>query len=509
MSAPKYPALTRFPLSSDDPAHRFDVHNPATGEVITTVQGCGEQEVQSAVAIAQRAYQDVWRWKSAKERSELLLRAADKLVEHSEELAYLLSLENGKPVTQARQADVPFVSGVYRFFASLVDKLPGELYDQGAIYASVVHEPYGVVVGILPFNWPPIHVGGKSAPALAAGNTVIIKPGEQAPLTVMRIIEIVQEVLPPGVIQGIPAAGNTVPAALAAHPDVRKISFTGSTRGGAAVSKIAADNITHMSLELGGKNSLIIFDDADIDLAVRSAVDGGYFNQGEACTASSRILVQRGVHDEVVAKMAAAIRRLKVGHGADEATHVGPLITRAHQQKVLDYLSIGVAEGAKIEAQAPLPKDPALQKGFFVPPTLLTNVTRTMRVAQEEMFGPLVTVNAFDTYDEAISIANEPVYGLVSAIFSRDTTKALRAAREIDVGMVFINNYSRTALGTPFGGAKHSGYGREHCIETLREYSRPKTIRIPTGRAPVPEWRKVGELFEPEMTNGHTNGHRL
>ncbi|RVX69985.1 hypothetical protein B0A52_05820 [Exophiala mesophila] len=503
----KYEAITRFPLSSDNPAHLFDVHNPATGEVITTVQGCGEEEVQKAVAIAKKAFQEDWRWRSARERSQLLLRAADRLEEHADELARLLSLENGKPVSQARQADVTFVIGVYRFFASLVDKIPNEMYDQHSIYASVVHEPYGVCVGILPFNWPPIHVGGKTAPALAAGNTIIIKPGEQAPLTVMRIIEIISSVLPPGVIQGIPAAGTTVPAALAGHPDVRKISFTGSTRGGAAVSKIAADNITHMSLELGGKNSFIIFDDADIDSAVRSAVDGGYFNQGEACTAASRILVQRGVAESVISKMAGAVRRLKVGNGANQETHVGPLITKEHQQKVLKYIELGVSEGAKIEAQAPLPTDPALQQGFFVQPTLFTNVTRDMRIAREEMFGPIVTVNVFETYDEAISIANDTDYGLVTAVFSRDTTKALRAAREIDVGMAFINNYSRMALGTPFGGAKHSGYGREHCIETLREYSRPKSMRIPTGRATIPQWAKVAELFDVPPTNGAPNGH--
>lgn len=505
---PSYNAITRFPLSSDDPAHLFDVHNPATGEVITTVQGCGEAEVHKAVAIAQKAFQDDWRWRTARERSQLMLRAAERLEHHFDELACLLSMENGKPVSQARQADVPFVVGVYRFFASLVDKIPGEMYDQGSIYSSIVHEPYGVCVGILPFNWPPIHVGGKTAPALAAGNTVIIKPGEQAPLTVMRIIEIVSEVLPPGVIQGIPAAGTAVPATLAAHPDVRKISFTGSTRGGAAVSKIAADNITHMSLELGGKNSLIIFDDADIEKSVRSAVDGGFFNQGEACTAASRILVQRGVADQVISRLAAAVRRLKVGSGADPATHVGPLITRAHQQKVLDYIAIGVSEGAQIEAQASLPTDPTLQKGFFVQPTLFTNVTRNMRIAKEEMFGPIVTVNIFDTYDEAVSIANDTDYGLVTAIFSQDTTKALRAAREIDVGMAFINNYSRMALGTPFGGAKHSGYGREHCIETLREYSRPKSIRIPTGRVPIPEWTKLSDVFDATpLANGWRNGH--
>lgn len=492
----KYDKITRFPLHSNDPAHLFEVHNPATGEVITEIQGCGEEEVAKAVAIAQKAYQECWRWKTPKERSELLLRAADHLAAHAEELAQLLSMENGKPVTQARQADITFIVGVYRFFGSLIDKLPSEMYDQGSIYSSVVHEPYGVVVGVLPFNWPPIHCGGKSAPALAAGNTIILKPGEQAPLTVMRIIELVSEILPPGVIQGIPASGTTVPAALVSHPDVKKVSFTGSTRGGAAISKLAADNITHLSLELGGKNSLIIFDDADIDLAVRSAMDGGYFNQGEACTAASRVIVHRQVHDQVVSKMAAAVRRLKVGHGVEEGTHVGPLITKEHQLKVQSYIDLGISEGAKIEAQASLPSETSLSGGFFVAPTLFSQVTRGMRIAREEMFGPIVTVNVFDTYEEAISIANEPEYGLVTAIFSKDTTKALRAARDIDVGMAFVNNYTRMALGTPFGGAKHSGYGREHCIETLREYSRPKSIRIPSGRGVVPAWQKVADLFD-------------
>ena len=490
-----YSEVSRFPWSSQKPEHQFDVHNPATGDVITRVQGGGVEEVQKAVAVAQKAYES-WRWVSKRERSALLHKVGDRLAQHSEELAQLLSAENGKPVTQARDGDVAFVSGIFHYFASLIDKLPNEMYDQGSIYACVVREPYGVVAGIIPFNWPPIHVGGKSAPALAAGNTVIIKPGEQAPLTAMRIIEIAQEILPPGVIQAIPAVGTAVPQALVTHPDVRKVSFTGSTRGGAAISRLAADSITPVTLELGGKNALIIFDDADIHLAVKSAIDGGFFNQGEACTASSRLLVQRGVHDAVVKRMSAAIRRLKVGNGALPQTHVGPLVTQAHKEKVEEYIRIGVDEGATIAAQAPLPTDAKLSKGFFVQPTILTGVTRNMRLAREEIFGPVVTVTVFDTPDEAISIANDTDFGLVCAVFSKDTAKATSAARHIDVGMVFINNYSRMALGTPFGGAKHSGYGREHTIETLHDYTRAKNMRIPNGLGPVPGWSMVEELFE-------------
>ena len=261
------------------------------------------------------------------------------------------------------------------------------------------------------------------------------------------------------------------------------------------MSKIATDTITPLSLELGGKNALIVFDDADLDLAVSCAVDGAFLNQDEACTASSRLLVQGKIYDEFVRKLAAVVRCLKVGHGSDEDTYVGPLITQAHKEKVEDYIKIGVAEGATIEAQASYPTDPALAGGFYVQPTLFTDVTKEMRIAKEEIFGPVATIIQFTSYEEAVDIANSSEYGLTCAIFSRDQTKVMKAARQIDVGMVFINNFSRLALGTPFDGVKQSGYGREHCIETLREYSRPKDMFVPSGLGRVRGWRKVPELL--------------
>lgn len=499
MATPKYGTLTRFEYSSDDPKDRFEVHNPATGEVITTIQGGGTAEIDRAIQTADRAFHSDWRWRSPIERSRLLLKAADRLEAHFDELACLLSLENGKPVSQAREGDVLFVVAIFRYFASLVDKLPHEVYDQGAIYATVLREPFGVVGAILPFNWPPIHFGGKSAPALATGNTIVIKPGDQAPLTVMRMVEIVAEVLPPGVIQAVPAAGISVPQTLATHPKVKKISFTGSTRAGAAVSKLAADGITPLTLELGGKNALLVLEDADLELAVRNAVDGGFFNQGEACTAASRLLVHSSLHDAFVSKLAAAVQRLKVGDGADEQTHVGPVVTKAHQERVEDYIRIGLAEGAKIEAQAPLPTDPRLQHGFYIQPTVFSGVTRDMRIAKEEIFGPVVTVIKFETTAEAIEIANEVDYGLVCAVFSRDLTEAMRVARHIDAGMLFLNNYNRMALGSPFGGTKSSGYGREHCLETLKEFTWAKNMRYPTGLGVVGGWSKLASLFPSEM----------
>ena len=495
MSPPKYGRITRFTHSSNDERDQFDVHNPATGEVITTVQGGGVAEVAKALEVADHAFRTDWRWRSASERAQLLLRAADRLEEHFDELAELLSLENGKPISQAREGDIPTVIAIYRYFASLVDKLPHELHDQGAIYSNVLREPFGVVAAIIPFNWPPIHFGGKGAPALATGNTIVFKPGEQAPLTVMRMVEIVSEVLPHGVIQAVPAAGIDVPQALATHPHVKKISFTGSTTAGAAVSRVASDHIVPLSLELGGKNALIVLRDADLDLALKNALDGGFFNQGEACTAASRLLVHSSLYDEFVGRLATSVMRLKVGHGADEETHVGPLVTAAHRDKVENYIRVGISEGASIAAQAPKPTDPRLRNGFYVQPTLFTGVTRDMRIAQEEIFGPVVTVTKFDTTDEAIAIANEPEYGLVCAIFSRDITEAMRVGRFLDAGMIFINNYNRMALGTPFGGTKASGYGREHCLETLKEYTWSKNIRYPTGLGIPKGWSKAQALI--------------
>jgi len=463
--------------------------------VIAIVQGGGAQEVDAAVRAANIAYETDWRWRTPQERSRYLLACADLLDLHADEIAALESLENGKPISQARQFDLAFLVGAFRYFGSLIDKLPGEFHDQGSIYSAVVLEPLGVVGGIIPFNWPPIHTGAKVAPALAVGNTVVLKPGEQAPLAILRIVELIQTVLPPDVIHAVPGVGAITGQALAGHPLVRKISFTGSTRAGAAVTKTAADNITPVLLELGGKNAFIVFDDADLDQAVRDALEGGYFNQGEACTASSRVLVQSALHDRFVERLAAGVRRLKVGDGADAATHVGPLVTRAQQERVLRYIDIGIEEGATVVAKAALPSDARLAGGFYVAPTLFANVTRDMRIAQEEIFGPVVTITKFETEEEAIAIANESEYGLVAGVYTGDMARGLRLSRRIDAGVVFINNYYRMFLGTPFGGAKHSGYGREHCIQTLQEFGRPKSIRYPSGLGHIPAWSGAIDVF--------------
>ena len=490
------PQLATYRWSSSDEADRIPVEDPATGEVIAVVQGGGPDQLDAAVEAAHRAFETDWRWRPWAERAALLLRGADVIEEHADELALLESRENGKPVQDARQNDINFLIGIFRFFGSLADKLPTDFYDKGAIYASTYLEPLGVVGEIVPFNWPPIHTGGKLAPALAVGNTVVIKPSEQAPLTVIRIVELLNTVLPEDVLHVVPGTGQRVGQPLAGHPKVRLVSFTGSTGAGAAVAGTAAKNITPAVLELGGKDALVVFDDADLDDAVKTALEGGFYNKGEACTATSRVLVQAGVYDAFAGRLTEAVGKLRVGRGTDPAAHVGPVVTRTQQRRVLGYIQVGIDEGATLAAQAPLPDDPELKDGFWVPPTLFTGVTRVMRIAREEIFGPVVTVTRFGDEDEAVSIVNESEYGLTTAIYSADTTRAFRVARRIDVGMVFINNYFRGVLGTPFGGTKRSGYGREHAIETLREFGYTKMVRFPSGLGTIPSWRAVGDIFD-------------
>ena len=489
-----YSDVTKVRWSSDAPEDRFDVHNPATGETITVVQGGGAAAVDAAVQAARAAFVCSWRDTTARERSALLLGCADVLEEHADELAEIESRENGKPILDARPNDVGFLIGAFRYFGSVVDKLPSELFERGPIYTQVHLEPYGVVGAIIPFNWPPIHTGGKVAAALAVGNTVVVKPSEQAPLTIMRIIELCNTVLPEDVLHVVPGLA-VAGQAISAHALVNKITFTGSTRAGAAVAKSAAANITPATLELGGKNPFIVFDDADLDRAVRDALDGGFYNKGEACTAASRILVQRGIHDEFVRRHAAGVRALKVGNGADPATAVGPVVSKHQQEIVENYIEIGQREGATIAAQASLPDDPELAGGFWVAPTLFVDVKRDMRIAVEEIFGPVQTVTVFDTEDEAVDIANESEYGLLAGVYSGDQARAFRVARRLENGMVMVNNYNRDILGTPFGGVKHSGYGREHTLATLQDFGQPKMVRYPSGLTPVPYWRAVNEIY--------------
>ena len=440
-----------------------------------------------------------WKERPPRQRGRYLRKAAEVIRAHADEIAALESLEMGKPITQSRQFDVEAAISIFDYFGSLVEVLPSQARDYGPVFDVTTLEPFGVIAGIVPFNWPPIHTAGKTAPALAVGNAIVLKPPEQTPSVVLRMVELIQSVLPSDLakdlVQVVPGAG-TVGAALAGHPLVGKVSFTGSPQTGSAVLRTAADNLTPTLMELGGKNPLLVFDDADLQDALVAAIDGGFFNQGEACTASSRILVQDTIFAEFESRLATAVSRLRVGDGADPATDVGPLVTAAQQKRVLDYLDIGVAEGARIAAQAPLPSDPRLANGFYVPPTLLTDVTPDMRVATEEIFGPVVTLIPFSGEDEAVRIANGTQFGLVAAVFTQDSDRILRVGRQIRAGTVFVNNYVRVAVGTGFGGIGHSGFGREHAQETLAEYGYHKTVRLAHRRDELPRWAAADRVLE-------------
>jgi acyl-CoA reductase-like NAD-dependent aldehyde dehydrogenase len=467
-------------------AETFAVMEPATGRQIARVVNGGADLVDRAVADARRAY-GPWRDTSPRERGRLLRLVAAKIRANMAELAELEAREVGKPRRDALRFDLSYSQAGYDYYAGLADTLHGEILDQGPIEATVLYEPYGVVAAILPFNWPPIHFTKKCAPALAAGNTVIVKPGEQAPLTVLRLVELANEVLPPGVLNAVP--GAAAGPALAAHPRVERITFTGATVTGQRVLKTAADNLTYATMELGGKNALLVLADADLDAAICVAIEGMFYNQGEACTSTARILVHDSIHDEFLRRFAAATERLVVGDGLDAATDIGAMVDAAQRDKVLAYLQTGLDEGARLVTQGKLPADERLKDGYWVAPTILADVTPEMTLAQEEIFGPIACVLRFSTEEEAIQICNGTAYGLTAAICTTDVVRAGQIARRLEVGMVFVNNYLRRAfLGSPFGGVKGSGFGRENAVETLHEFVRSKNIRFPSGRGEVPTW---------------------
>jgi acyl-CoA reductase-like NAD-dependent aldehyde dehydrogenase len=468
----------------------FGVQEPTTGEEIARVQSCTPELVDQAVLDSRRAFDEDWGHQSPRERAQLLRKVAARIREHVDELADLEAREVGKPRRDAFRFDVAFSHACFDYFAGLADTLHGEILHQGVIEARVVLEPYGVVAAILPFNWPPMHFAKKCAPALAAGNTVVIKPGEQAPLTVLRMVEIVNKVLPPGVLNCV--TGLAAGAALTGHPRVERITFTGATTTGRRVLQSAAENVTFATVELGGKNCLMVLHDADLQVAVDVALEGVFYNQGEACTSTARILVHDSVFDEFKQRFAKATEKLVVGDGLDPKTDIGPMVDARQRDRVLHYLDIALKEGARIVMQGKLPTDPRFKNGYWVAPTILDGITANMTVAQEEIFGPIALLMRFSDEAEAIKIANGTQYGLTAAIVTKDEARAWKIAQQLEAGMIFVNNYMRrTMLGSPFGGVKGSGFGRENAPETLREFVRSKNIRFPSGRGKVPTWPPV------------------
>ena len=459
----------------------FPTYNPATGEVLAQVAEGDRADIDAAVKAARKAFDSgPWSRITASERGKLVWKLADLLEQHIEEFATLETLDNGKPLTVARAADVPLAVDMFRYMAGWATKLEGTTiplsvpYTPGAQYhAYTLREPVGVVGQIIPWNFPLLMAAWKLGPALASGCTVVLKPAEQTPLSALRLGELIMEAgFPDGVVNVVPGFGETAGAALAAHDLVDKIAFTGSTEVGKLIVRAATGNLKKVSLELGGKSPNVVFKDADLDTAIAGAASAIFFNHGQCCCAGSRLYVERPVFDRVVEGVAAKAKKIKVGSGLDPATHMGPLVSEEQLERVCNYLEIGMAEGAKAASGG----RKIGGKGYFVEPTVLVDTKDYMKVVQEEIFGPVVAAIPFDNPEELLGRANDSVYGLAAGIWTHDVSKAHRTAALLRAGTVWINCYNIFDAALPFGGYKQSGWGREMGKDVLQLYTQTKAV---------------------------------
>ena len=454
----------------------YTTFNPATEEPICTVAEAGSEDVDRAVRAARAAFEGPWSKMKPAERQKVLWRLGDLILEHGDEIARLETLDNGKPIFESRQIDVPMAANCFHYFAGWVTKLAGEtLPVSPSFFTFTLREPLGVVGAIIPWNFPMIMVGWKAAPALAAGNCVVLKPAEITPLTAIRIGELALEAgLPPGVLNVLPGKGAIVGEAIVKHAGVDKISFTGSTEVGKHLMKLSADTLKKLTLELGGKSPNIVFADADLEAAVRGASTGIFYGKGEVCAAGSRLLVEGSIYDDFVARLADRARKLAPADPLDPKTRLGALVSETQMNKVLGYVETGGREGARLAAGGQ--RQPVNGKGWFVQATVLEGVENRMRVAQEEIFGPVLAVIRFDDVEDAIRKANDIPYGLAAGVWTRDVKKAHAVARRLQAGTVWVNTYNFYDAGMPFGGYKASGFGRDLGPECLRDYTQVKSV---------------------------------
>ena len=459
----------------------FDVVNPADGRTIATAPLGGKEDVDRAVAAARKAFDDPKGWSSwaAGKRGRTLAKFAALIKDRSDELARLESRNTGKPITSAR-GEVIGASLVFDYYAGAANKIFGQTIPVSKPGLDItLREPIGVVGLIVPWNFPILMASWKLGPALAAGNTCILKPASLSPMTAIRLGELALEAgFPPGVVNVVTGPGGSAGAAIAAHPGIGKVAFTGETTTGQEIMRLASNNVKKVSLELGGKSPNIVFADADIERFAAESPYSVFDNCGQDCCARSRILVERPVHEKVVELFAEATRKVKVGDPADEATEVGTLVSFKQRDRVRDYVEIGLSEGATLVVGGEAPDDGALKDGAYLMPAVFDGVRNDMRIAREEIFGPVVSVIPFDTEAEAIALANDTPYGLSGSVWSRDIGKALRTAKGLQSGVLSINSNSSVHTEAPFGGYKMSGIGRELGMSAIDLYTEVKNIFI-------------------------------
>ncbi|HWY67649.1 MAG TPA: aldehyde dehydrogenase family protein [Terriglobales bacterium] len=455
----------------------FDSIDPATGEVLARVAEGDKADIDLAVKAARRAFESgPWAKMSASERGRIIWKIADLLEQHTEELAELETLDNGKPISVSRVADVPLAVDLFRYMAGWSTKIEGSTIPvAGPFFAYTRREPIGVVGQIIPWNFPLLMAAWKLGPALATGCTIVLKPAEQTPLSALRLGELALEAgLPPGVLNIVTGFGETAGAALAAHPDVDKIAFTGSTEVGKLIVHAAAGNLKKVTLELGGKSPNIVFDDADVNKATAGAANAIFFNHGQCCCAGSRLFVEDKIFDKVVEGISESAKKIRVGPGMNPDTQMGPLVSDEQFRRVCGYMEAGLNEGAK----AVVGGKKVGNRGYFVEPTVLVNTNPKMKVVQEEIFGPVVTAMPFKSVDEIATEANNTSYGLAAGIWTKDIAKAHSLANKLKAGTVWINCYNVFDAAMPFGGYKQSGWGREMGKEALELYTETKAVCV-------------------------------